>query len=56
MKLPTTAILFLSDVLQELDAAAEAGMRTALVVRPGNTPVTAEHTHPVVTDFGQVEL
>ena len=28
MSLPTTAILFLSDVRQELDAAAEAGMRT----------------------------
>ena len=55
MKLPTTAILFLSDVLPELDAAAEAGMRTCLVVRPGNSPVTAEHRHPVVTDFGQVE-
>jgi enolase-phosphatase E1 len=56
MKLPTTAILFLSDVLQELDAAAEAGMKTYLVVRPGNAPVTAAHGHPVVTDFGQVDL
>ena len=35
MELSTTAILFLSDVLQELDAAADAGMPTALVVRPG---------------------
>ncbi|HBI45371.1 MAG TPA: acireductone synthase [Planctomycetales bacterium] len=56
MKLPTTAILFLSDVRQELDAAAEAGMRTGLVVRPGNAPVTAGHAHPVVTDFGQIDL
>jgi enolase-phosphatase E1 len=56
MKLPTTAILFLSDVLAELDAAAEAGMRTGLVVRPGNAPVTAGHAHPVMTDFGQVYL
>ncbi len=50
------AILFLSDVRQELDAAAEAGMRTALVVRPGNAPVPAGHGHPVVADFGQVDL
>jgi len=56
MKLPTTAILFLSDVQAELDAAAEAGMRTALVARPGNAPVTAGHAHLVVTDFGQIDL
>jgi enolase-phosphatase E1 len=55
-KLPTMAILFLSDVVQELDAAATAGMRTGLVVRPGNAPVTENHSHPVVTDFGQIEL
>ena len=55
MKLPPSAILFLSDVKQELDAAAAAGMRTGLVVRPGNAPVTAGHGHPVVTDFGQVD-
>ncbi len=56
MKLPTSAILFLSDIVQELDAAAEAGMRTGLVVRPGNAPVTAGQVHPVVTDFGQIDL
>jgi enolase-phosphatase E1 len=56
MKLPTTEILFLSDVVQELDAAVEAGMRTRLVVRPGNSPVTAGHAHPVATDFGQIDL
>jgi len=32
---PTGAILFLSDVQAELDAAAEAGMRTTLVDRTG---------------------
>ena len=56
MKLPTKAILFLSDVPQELDAAAQAGMQTGLVVRPGNAPVAAGHAHPVVMDFGQIDL
>ncbi len=56
MNLPPAAILFLSDVSQELDAAAEAGMRTALVVRPGNAPAPAGHGHPVVTDIGQADL
>jgi enolase-phosphatase E1 len=31
-------ILFVSDVAAELDAARAAGMRTALIVRPGNPP------------------
>ena len=56
MEMPPSAILFLSDVPQELDAAAEAGMRTALVVRPGNAPAAMGHGHPVVTDFGQLDF
>jgi enolase-phosphatase E1 len=35
---PPGEILFLSDVVDELDAAARTGMRTALVLRPGNRP------------------
>jgi len=54
MQMSPWAILFLSDVGQELDAAAAAGMRTALVVRPGNAPAAASG-HPAVTDFGQVD-
>ncbi len=54
MGMPPSAILFLSDVRQELDAAREAGMRTALVVRPGNAPVAAGHGHGVVTDLEQL--
>ena len=47
-------VLFLSDVTAELDAAAEAGVRTVLVVRPGNAPAPPGQRHPVVTDFAQV--
>jgi enolase-phosphatase E1 len=49
--LPPAAVLFLSDVAAELDAAAEAGIRTALVVRPGNQPVADAGPHPVVRSF-----
>jgi enolase-phosphatase E1 len=56
MKLSADCVLFLSDVVPELDAAAAAGLRTALVVRPQNAPVVAPHAHPVVTDFGQIEI
>jgi enolase-phosphatase E1 len=39
-----TAILFISDVTMELDAAQTAGMRTALSVRPGAArPVGSTH-------------
>ena len=56
MKMPPSAVLFLSDVPRELDAAREAGMRTALVVRPGNVPAAAGHGRPVVTDFGEADF
>jgi enolase-phosphatase E1 len=52
MGLAPDGVLFLSDVVAELDAAATAGLRTALVVRPSNPPVTKPHTHPIITDFG----
>jgi enolase-phosphatase E1 len=33
---PASSVLFVSDVVRELDAAAEAGCQTVLSVRPGN--------------------
>lgn len=39
--LPPGAVLFLSDVTPELDAAREAGMQTGLLLRPGNAPAGA---------------
>lgn len=43
-------MLFVSDVVAELDAARAAGMKTTLSQRPGNPP-PAEHDHPVVESF-----
>lgn len=51
--LPAGDILFLSDVVEELDAAREAGMATTLLAR-GELP--AECSHPVASDFHQVRL
>jgi enolase-phosphatase E1 len=51
--LPAGEILFLSDVREELDAAVEAGMRTALMVRPGNRPAEAGG-HVVYGEFGEL--
>ncbi len=47
VNLAPAGILFVSDVAAELDAARAAGMRTALMIRPGNPP-QPEGGHPVV--------
>lgn len=54
--LPPTQILFLSDVLAELEAARIAGLQTCLCKRPGNAKVAAGHGHPEITSFDQIEL
>lgn len=51
MTVPSEAILFVSDVSGELDAAGRAGMRTMLSVRPGNRPTPPAHGHPVIQTF-----
>ncbi len=51
--LPATGILFLSDIEAELDAAAEAGMRTTLLARDGGP---AQSRHPITVDFDGVEV
>lgn len=51
---PAEHILFLSDVVAELDAAREAGLRTTLVCRaPDTCPPDA--SHPCVADFDHIE-
>jgi enolase-phosphatase E1 len=51
--LPAPEILFVSDVTRELDAARNAGMQTALCIRPGNHPQPA-HTHRAITTFAEL--
>ena len=48
-----SAILFLSDVAAELDAARTAGMRTVLSQRPENPP-QPPHDHAVAVTFDQI--
>jgi len=47
-------VLFISDVVAELDAAAVAGMRTILCIRPGNATQTHDGPHKVIDSFAQV--
>jgi enolase-phosphatase E1 len=44
-------MLFLSDVDAELDAARAAGMHTARLLRPDDTPAGATTAHPGYVDF-----
>jgi enolase-phosphatase E1 len=57
--LPPAEILFLSDVVEELDAAREAGMSTALIDRPQDYPQPREgeacHGHPRHSGFETVK-
>jgi enolase-phosphatase E1 len=53
--LPPGGILFLSDTVGELDAAAAAGLSTGRLERPGNRPQPAS-AHPVFTRFDQIDL
>ena len=55
-KVSPSEITFLSDVLEELDAAREAGMGAVLVKRPGNKPLSRENTHPEITSFGELKI
>lgn len=47
-------LLFVSDVTEELDAARETGLSTALCVRPGNPETESDGGHPVVAGLHEI--
>lgn len=49
-------ILFVSDVVAELEAARTAGMQTVLSIRPGNHPVEPGHSFESVESFEEIRL
>jgi enolase-phosphatase E1 len=53
---PVSAILFISDVCAELDAARASGMQTGLCVRPGNRPQPGASRHSVIRSFAELNL
>ena len=54
INVPAKEVLFLSDVVRELDAARDAGCETVLLVRPGNPPVDDAHEHRVLESFASL--
>lgn len=53
MSLEPGEIVFISDVVDELDAAEEAGMKTLLSIRPGNQIQAATH-HQAIDSFDEL--
>jgi enolase-phosphatase E1 len=51
----TSEVLFISDLLRELDPAREAGCWTRLSMREGNQPVEDTRGHLVVTSFADID-
>jgi enolase-phosphatase E1 len=55
LHLPATQMLFISDVVAELDAAGEAGMQTRLCIRPGNQPESSMG-HKSIQSFDEIRV
>jgi len=53
LNLQPREIVFISDVVSELDAAREAGMRTLLSIRPGNALQPSTH-HQAIESFDEI--
>jgi enolase-phosphatase E1 len=49
-------VLFLSDITAELDAAKDAGLQTALLIRPGNAPQNNEQQHAAIKTFDEISI
>jgi enolase-phosphatase E1 len=54
LRRPAFEIMFISDVVAELDGAAMAGLRTLLCVRPGNHPQPSSHGYDVARTFNEI--
>jgi enolase-phosphatase E1 len=54
LSLNTNEVLFISDVVAELDAATEAGMSTLLSIRPGNPPQNNADRYRAIHTFDEI--
>jgi len=54
MGVASSEILFISDLLRELDPAREAGCMTRLSVREGNAPVADLYGHQAIFSFAEI--
>jgi len=54
MKLAAAEVLFVSDVVEELDAAHDAGMKVLLSIRPGNAPQDNDDHYTEIHDLTEI--
>jgi enolase-phosphatase E1 len=54
LELLPAEVLFISDVMSELDAARKTGMQTLLCLRPGNPPPPGTQTHSTIESFDEI--
>jgi enolase-phosphatase E1 len=54
LSLSAQQVLFISDVVSELDAASTAGMKTRLCIRPGNPPQPSPSAHEEIRTLSVV--
>jgi enolase-phosphatase E1 len=54
--LESSEVLFVSDVVKELDAASSSGMKTLLSVRPGNPLQPKGHAHGIISSFSEIRI
>ncbi len=54
LELESSTVLFISDVTDELDAAASAGFQTRLCIRPGNHAQSPASIHSIIKTFDEV--
>jgi enolase-phosphatase E1 len=54
LQLPTEEIIFISDVIAELDAASAAGLQGVLSLRPGNHPQPPSHSYQIIHSFAEL--
>lgn len=52
--IPAKDITFCTDQVAEADAALSAGMRTAIIMRPGNASLPAHLAHPIYADLNKI--
>jgi len=49
-------VLFISDIVAELDAASSAGLQTLLSIRPGNRPPDFPSRHQTIQNFSEISF
>jgi enolase-phosphatase E1 len=55
LNLQPSKVMFVSDVVDELDAAASVGFQTVLCVRPGNPKQRSDSGHPIKMTFDEIQ-